>query len=160
MFDNMTRSRADTVSACCNGPRLWWPRAVRQSLRAFECAYACGRKHSAAGDSGRGHFQVTIWRDRASSHKLTMPRLWVGSDRVAVAGFAKSMSSESYERPTQRDKTIHRDILPIIETRRAKRRNGAAYQHRRRRSLTGGHSVITRGHRMEYQRSHSMFLTH
>jgi len=30
-FDNMTRSRADTVSACCNGPRLWWPRAVRQS---------------------------------------------------------------------------------------------------------------------------------
>ena len=61
MFDNMTRSRDDPVSTCCNGPRLWWPRAVRQSLPAFECAYACGRKHSAAGDSGRGHFQVTIW---------------------------------------------------------------------------------------------------
>ena len=51
-------------------------------------------------------------------------------------------------------------IYPKIETRRAKRRNGAAYQHRRLRSLTGGHSVITHGRRMEYQRSHSMFLTH
>ena len=51
---NMTRSRA--VSACCDGPRLWRPRAVRQSLPAFECAYACARKRSAAGDSGRGHF--------------------------------------------------------------------------------------------------------
>ena len=51
-------------------------------------------------------------------------------------------------------------IYPKLETRRAKRRNGAAYQHRRLRSLTGGHSVITHGRRMEYQRSHSMFLTH
>jgi hypothetical protein len=52
-------------------------------------------------------------------------------------------------------------IYPKIETRRAKRRNGAAYQHRRRRSLTGGrHLVIAHGRRMEYQRSHSMFLTH
>ena len=51
-------------------------------------------------------------------------------------------------------------IYPKTETRRAKRRNGAAYQHRRLRSLTGGHSVITHGRRMEYQRSHSMFLTH
>ena len=52
------------------------------------------------------------------------------------------------------------DILPIIETRRAKRRNGAAYQHRRRRSLTGGHAAITHGRRMEYHCSHSMLLTH
>ena len=56
------------------------------------------------------------------------------------------------------------DILPIIETRRAKpspkRRNGAAYQHRRRRSLTAGHAAITHGRRIEYPRSHSMFLTH
>ena len=51
-------------------------------------------------------------------------------------------------------------IYPKSETRRAKRRNGAAYQHHRLRSLTGGHSVITHGRRMEYQRSHSMFLTH
>jgi hypothetical protein len=51
-------------------------------------------------------------------------------------------------------------IYPKTETRRAKRRNGAAYQHRRLRSLTGGLSVITHGRRMEYQRSHSMFLTH
>jgi hypothetical protein len=51
-------------------------------------------------------------------------------------------------------------IYPKTETRRAKRRNGAAYQHRRLRSLIGGHSVITHGRRMEYQRSHSMFLTH
>ena len=51
-------------------------------------------------------------------------------------------------------------IYPKTETSRPKRRNGAAYQHRRLRSLTGGHSVITHGRRMEYQRSHSMFLTH
>jgi hypothetical protein len=44
--------------------------------------------------------------------------------------------------------------------RRATRRNRAAYQHRRRRSLTGGHADITRGRRMEYHRSHSRFLTH
>ncbi len=68
-IDNMTRSRADTVSTCGNGPSLWRPRAVRQSLPAFECGYARGRKHSAAGDSGRGHFQTTVWRDRTSSHK-------------------------------------------------------------------------------------------
>ena len=49
---------------------------------------------------------------------------------------------------------------PQIEMRWAKRRNGAAYQHRRRRSLTGGHATITHGRRMEYRRSHSMFLTH
>jgi hypothetical protein len=75
-LDNMTRSRADTVSTCCNGPSLWRPRAVRQSLPAFECGYACGRKHSAGGDSGRGYFQATIWRDRATSHMLTIPRLY------------------------------------------------------------------------------------
>jgi hypothetical protein len=55
-------------------------------------------------------------------------------------------------------------MYPKTETTRAKRRNGAAYQHRRLRSLTGGHSlaVITHGRRMdsEYQRSHSMFLAH
>jgi hypothetical protein len=51
-------------------------------------------------------------------------------------------------------------IYPKIETRRVNRRNGTAYQHRRRRSLTGGLSVITHGRRMEYERSHSMFLTH
>jgi hypothetical protein len=160
MFDNMTRRRADTVSTCCNGPSLWRPRAVRQSLPAFqfECGYACGRKHSAGGDSGRGYFQATIWRDRATSHMLTIPRLWVGSDRLAE--FAKSKQSEGYERPTQQKRRSNMAIFPKIETRRANRRNGAAYQHRRRRSLTGGHSVITHGRRMEYQRSHSMFLTH
>ena len=89
--------------------------------------------------SGRGHFQATIWRDRASSHKLTMPRLWVGSDRLAE--FAESKQSDGYEHPAQLDKRICMDIPPIIETRRAKRRTGAAYQHRRRRSLTGGHSI-------------------
>ena len=160
-FDNRTRSRADTDSTCCNGPRLWRPRAVRQSLSAFECAYAYGRKHSTAGDSGRGHFQAAIWHDRTSSpssHKLTMPRLWVGSDRLAE--FAESKQSDGYEHPAQLDKRICMDIPPIIETRRAKRRTGAAYQHRRRRSLTGGHSIITHGRRMEYQRSHSMFLAH
>ena len=59
MFDNMTRSRADTVSTCVNGPSLWRPRAVRQSLPAFqfECGYACGRKHSAGGTLDEGTFR-------------------------------------------------------------------------------------------------------
>ena len=56
-------SRAGTVSTCVNGPingpSLWRPRAVRQSLPAFpfESGYACGRKHLAAGDSGQGTFR-------------------------------------------------------------------------------------------------------
>jgi hypothetical protein len=49
---------------------------------------------------------------------------------------------------------------PNCEMSRAKRRNGSAYQHRRRRFLTGGHAIIINGRGMEYQRSHSMFLTH
>ena len=89
---------------------------------------------------------------------MTMPRLWVGSDRLAE--FAKSKQSDGYERPTQLRLRSNMAIYPQIEMRRAKRRNGAAYQHRRRRSLTGGHSVVTHGRRMEYERSHSMFLTH
>ena len=108
-------------------------------------------------DEGR-YFQAMIWRDRASSHKLTMPGLWVGSERLVE--FAKSKQSEGYERPTQLRRRSNMAIYPKIETRRAKRRNGAAYQHRRRRSLTGGQAAITHGRRMEYHRSHSMFLTH
>ena len=77
-----------------------------------------------------------------------------------LAEFAKSKQSEGYERLTQLRRRSNMAIYPKIEMRRANRRNGAAYQHRRRRSLKGGHSVITHGRRMEYQRSHSMFLTH
>ena len=90
--------------------------------------------------------------------QLTMPGLWVGSERLAE--FAKSKQSEGYERPTQLRRRSNMAIYPKIETRRVNRRNGTAYQHRRRRSLTGGLSVITHGRRMEYHRSHSMFLTH
>ena len=90
--------------------------------------------------------------------QLTMPGLWVGSERLAE--FAKSKQSEGYERPTQLRRRSNMATYPMIETRKAKRRNGAAYQHRRLRSLTGGHSVITHGRRMEYQRSHSMLFTH
>jgi hypothetical protein len=32
MFGNMTRSRADTVSARCNGSHRWRPRAVQRAL--------------------------------------------------------------------------------------------------------------------------------
>ena len=103
-------------------------------------AQALSRRESL--DEGR-YFQAMIWRDRASSHKLPMPRLWVGSERLAE--FAKSKQSDGCEHPAQLDKRICMDIPPIIETRRAKRRTGAAYQHRRRRSLTGGHAVITHG---------------
>jgi hypothetical protein len=90
--------------------------------------------------------------------QLTMPGLWVGSERLAE--FAKSKQSEGYERPTQLRRRSNMAIYPMIEMRRAKRRNGAAYQHRRRRSLTGGHAVITHGRRMEYQRSRSMVRKH
>ena len=90
--------------------------------------------------------------------QLTMSRLWVRSERLAEV--AKSKQSEGYERPTQLRRCSNMAIYPKSETRRAKRRNGAAYQHRRLRSLTGGHSVITHGRRTEYTRSHSMFLMH
>ncbi len=89
--------------------------------------------------------------------QLTMPRLWVGSDRLAEC--AKSKQTEGHERPTQLRRRLNMATYPEIETRRAKRRNGAAYQHCRLRSLKGGQSVITHGRRMEYQRSRSMFLT-
>ena len=75
--------------------------------------------------------------------QLTMPGLWVGSERLAE--FAKSKQSEGYERPTQLKRRSNMATYTKIEMRRAKRRNGAAYQHRRRRSLTGGHAVITLG---------------
>jgi hypothetical protein len=82
----------------------------------------------------------------------------VGSDRLAE--FAKSKQSDGYERPTQLRRRSNMAIYPKIEMRRAKRRNDAAYQYRRRRSLTGGHAATTHGRRIEYHRSHSMFLTH
>ncbi len=70
------------------------------------------------------------------------------------------LDAVGYERPTQLDKRIHVGIHPVIEMRRATcEMVRHAYQHRRRSSLTGGHSVITHGRRMEYQRRHSMLLT-
>ena len=92
------------------------------------------------------------------AQKMTMPRLWVGSE--ILAEFAKSKQSDGYERPTQLKRRSNMAIYLKIEMRRAKRRNGAAYQHRRRRSLAGGHAAITHGRRMEYHRPHSMLLTH
>ena len=92
-LDNMTGSRADTVSTCCNGPSLWRPRAVRQSLPAFQirvwiCVWAQAL-------SRRGLWtRVLSSNDMARSYmiaiiaQLTMPGLWVGSDRLAE--FAKS----------------------------------------------------------------------
>ncbi len=45
------------------------------------------------------------------------------------------------------------DIRLNIEMRCARRRNGAAYQHYRRRSVTGRHAIIIHRRHMEYQRS-------
>ena len=67
----------------------------------------------------------------------------MGSERLAE--FAKSKQSDGDERPTQLRRRSNMAIYPKIEMRRAKRRNGAAYQHRRRRSVTGRHAVITHG---------------
>jgi hypothetical protein len=52
----------------------------------------------------------------------------------------------------------HRAIHLSIGTRVQKRRNGAAHQHRRRRSLPGGHATIIHRRRMKHQRCWSMFL--
>ncbi len=149
----MTSSRADSVSTCGNGPSLWRPRAVRQSLPAFDWAQALSRR----GLWTRVLSRNDMARPCIIAH-LTMPRLWVGSDRLAE--FAKSKQTEGQERPTQLKRRSNMAIYPKIETRRAKPAKWWAYQHRRRRSLTGGHSVIAHGRRKEYQRSHSMFLTH
>jgi hypothetical protein len=69
------------------------PSAVRQSLPAFESGYACGRKHSAAGVWTRVLSSNDMARPFIIAHKLTVPRLWVGSDRPAE--FAKSKQTES-----------------------------------------------------------------
>ena len=72
-----TRRRADTVSTFSNGPSLWRPRAVRQSLPAFqfECGYACGRKHSAGGtldeDTFRQQYGETV-HHRTIDHAKTV----------------------------------------------------------------------------------------
>ena len=60
MFDNMTSSRADTVSTCVNGPSLWRPRAVRQSLPAFECGYM----HVGASTLPQGTLEEVTFRQR------------------------------------------------------------------------------------------------
>ena len=51
-------------------------------------------------------------------------------------------------------------IRPCIEISRPKRRNGAAYLHRHRRSRTGGHAIITNGRHMGYRCSRTMLVTH
>jgi hypothetical protein len=51
------------------------------------------------------------------------------------------------------------DIRLNIEMRCARRRNGAAYQHYRRRSVTGRHAIIIHRRHMEYRRSQGMFLS-
>jgi hypothetical protein len=45
-------------------------RVSHAELAGIRLCVLCGRKHSSAGDSGRGHFQATVCRDRASSHNL------------------------------------------------------------------------------------------
>jgi hypothetical protein len=50
------------------------------------------------------------------------------------------------------------DIRLNIELRCARRQNDAAYQHYRRRSVTGGHAIILQGRHMEHQRSRGMFF--
>ena len=83
-----------------------------------------------------------------------------GWDLMDKCNLLSRVNAEGYKRPTQLDMRIHINVHQVIAMRRAKRRNGAAYQHRRRRSLTGGHAVIAHGRRMEYQRSRSMVRKH
>jgi hypothetical protein len=135
MFDNVTRSRADTVSTYCS-VRPAPLASLRQSLPTFKCGYACGRKHLAAGDSGRGHFHATTWRDPASSHKLTTPRKW---DLIDLAEFAKS-KARSVQGSWKRRSNMASYLK--IETRRAKgqKRCGipapsSPFPHRRTQSI-------------------------
>jgi hypothetical protein len=99
------------------------------------------------------------------AHKLTMPRLWVGSDRLAeelCEVELKRRPGAPYAAETALQVGyghISDNDNPKTETRRAKRRNGAAYQHRRLVPSLADTHVITHGRRMEYQRSHSMVLT-
>jgi len=86
----MTRSRADTVFTCCNGPSLWRPRAVRQSLPANSSVdMHVGASTQPEGTLDEGTFRATIWRDvvhhRTIDHAKTV---CVGSERLAE--FAKS----------------------------------------------------------------------
>ena len=63
MFDNMTRRRADTVSTCGNGPSLWRPRAVRQSLLAFQFEI-CVDMHVGASTQPEGTLDEDTFRQQ------------------------------------------------------------------------------------------------
>jgi hypothetical protein len=84
-----------------------------------------------------------------------MPRVWVGSDRLAE--FAISTTAETaleYGHHISKD----RDETGELEARGEKVRHTSTVTSRR--SLTGGHSAVADGCRLEYQRSRSMLLTH
>ena len=75
------------VTAQASGGNEPCVRACPHSNSSVDCMWAQALSRRESLDEGR-YFQAMMWRDRASSHKLPMPRLCVGSDRLA--DFAKS----------------------------------------------------------------------
>jgi hypothetical protein len=81
-FDNMTRSRADTVSTCGNGPSLWRPRAVRQSLPHSSLDMRVGASTQPQGTLDEGTFRhrygeaVHHRTQTASDHAKTVGGIW------------------------------------------------------------------------------------
>ena len=59
MFDNMTRSRADTVSTCCNGPSLW-----RREPCVRACPHSSVDMHVGASTQPQGTLDEDIFRQQ------------------------------------------------------------------------------------------------
>jgi len=115
-----------------------------------ECGWAGssrGRKHSATGA-----LEVGTLRQRygETEHaRRPRPRQTCTSDRMHRRNLRCPLQSKGNERPGHLKRPTTTVIRPCFEISRPKRRNGAAYLHRHRRSRTGDTQLspmgVTRG---------------
>jgi len=135
----MLRAPAVTAHAACG-------RSSEPCSAAFECGWAGssrGRKHSATGA-----LEVGTLRQRygETEHaRRPRPRQTCTSDRMHRRNLRCPLQSKGNERPGHLKRPTTTAIWPCIEISRPKRRSGAAYLLRHRRSRTGGHAIITDG---------------
>ena len=81
----------------------------------------------------------------------------MGSDRWRYS--PSRLEAKANERPAQLKRRSNTAIRLNIEMRCARRQNDAAYQHYRRRSVSGRHAIIIHRRQVQHQSSRGMFLT-
>jgi hypothetical protein len=81
--------------------------------------------------------------------RTTRPCLTFGWDLTEWPYSRSRLEAKANERPAQLKRCSNTIIRLNIELRCARRRNGAAYQNYRRRSVTGGHAIILHPRHME-----------